>query len=99
MKNEGKGEELRALINLGKKKGYLTYAEINSYLPEDVTSAEEIDRILSGLDEMDIEVIETPREAGQPEAKKGPAHPAGGAQAEGDPPPPPPGPPPPPPPP
>ena len=84
MKNEGRGEELRALINLGKKKGYLTYAEINSHLPEDVTSAEEIDRILSGLDEMDIEVIETPREAGQPEAKKGPAHPAGGAESEVD---------------
>jgi len=40
---------------VGKKKGYLTYEEINNHLPEDVTSAEQIDRILSLLNEMDID--------------------------------------------
>src|SRR3972149_5777357 len=78
MTKEGRVEELQALINLGKKKGYLTYEEINNHLPEDITSPEQIDRILIGLDEMDIEVIDSPREAGGPHAKKVAEPPAGG---------------------
>src|SRR3990170_5509160 len=78
MTKEGRVEELQALINLGKKKGYLTYEEINNHLPEDITSPEQIDRILIGLDEMDIEVIDSPREAGRPQAKKVAEPPAGG---------------------
>src|SRR3990172_1048687 len=70
MTKEGRVEELQALISLGKKKGYLTYEEINNRLPEDITSPEQIDRILIKLDEMEIEVIDSPREAGRevPEA-------------------------------
>ena len=77
-------EELQALISLGKKKGYLTYEEINNYLPEDITSPEHIDRILIGLDEMDIEVIDSPREAGRPQAKKVAQPPSGGVEREVD---------------
>src|SRR5512141_2101690 len=33
-------EEIKALVALGKKKGYLTYDEIMSQLPEDESSAE-----------------------------------------------------------
>src|SRR3972149_10077013 len=78
MTKEGRVEELQALISLGKKKGSLTYEEINNHLPEDITSPEQIDRILMGLDEMDIEVIDSPREAGRPQAKKVAEPPAGG---------------------
>src|SRR3989304_5709211 len=83
MTKEGRVEELQALISLGKKKGYLTYEEINNRLPEDITSPEQIDRILIKLDEMDIEVIDSPREAGRPQAKKVAGPPSGGAEPEG----------------
>ncbi len=56
-------EEVKALIALGKKKGYLTYDEIMSQLPEDETSAERFDEIFRALGEMDIEVVDAPERA------------------------------------
>jgi RNA polymerase primary sigma factor len=53
-------EEIKALVALGKKKGYLTYDEIMSQLPEDETSAERFDEIFRALGEMDIEVVDAP---------------------------------------
>src|SRR5574337_49520 len=51
-------EEIKPLVSLGRKKGYLTYDEVNSYLPEEVTSGDQIDKILNLFDEMDIEVVD-----------------------------------------
>ncbi|MBS1116102.1 MAG: rpoD, partial [candidate division NC10 bacterium] len=53
-------EEIKALVVLGKKKGYLTYDEIMSHLPEDESSAERFDEIFRALGEMDIEVVDAP---------------------------------------
>ncbi len=72
MAEVGRVEELKALIALGKKKGYLTYEEMNTHLPEDVTSPEQIDNILSLFDEMDIEVIDGPEKAKRPGAEISP---------------------------
>ncbi len=55
--------EVKALISLGKKKGYLTYEEMNNALPEDFTSPDQIDDILMLFDEMDIEVVDRPDKA------------------------------------
>jgi RNA polymerase primary sigma factor len=84
MTDEGRIEALKVLTALGKKKGYLTYEEINTCLPEEITSAEQIDRVLGLLDEMDIEVIDAPREAGGPGAKKVAEPSPGGPEAEVD---------------
>jgi RNA polymerase primary sigma factor len=56
-------EEIKTLVALGKKKGYLTYDEIMSHLPEDETSAERFDEIFRALGEMDIEVVDAPDRA------------------------------------
>jgi len=56
-------EEIKALIALGKKKGYLTYDEIMAHLPEDEASAERFDEIFRALGEMDIEVVDAPERA------------------------------------
>jgi len=56
-------EEIKTLIALGKKKGYLTYDEIMAHLPEDETSAERFDEIFRALGEMDIEVVDAPERA------------------------------------
>jgi RNA polymerase primary sigma factor len=84
MTDEARLEELKVLIGVGKKKGYLTYEEINNHLPEDVTSAEQIDRILNLLNEMDIEVLDAPRQAGRAGIKKAAGPPSAGAEAEVD---------------
>ncbi|MBI4536495.1 MAG: RNA polymerase sigma factor RpoD [candidate division NC10 bacterium] len=55
-----RAEEIKTLITLGKKKGYLTYDEIMSQLPEDEISPERFDEIFRALGEMDIEVLDAP---------------------------------------
>jgi len=54
-----KTDKIKELIILGKGKGYLTYDDINHILPEDITSSEEIDDILSALDREKIELIDS----------------------------------------
>ncbi|HEX42546.1 MAG TPA: hypothetical protein ENN81_10885, partial [Phycisphaerales bacterium] len=44
-------KQIRALIDRGKKKGFLTYEEMNDSLPEDVVSPSRLERILASLDE------------------------------------------------
>jgi RNA polymerase primary sigma factor len=51
--------KIKELITLGKKKGYLTFDEINQILPEDITSSEAIDEILSTLDREKIELLDS----------------------------------------
>ena len=50
----------KKLIELGKKRGHLTYEEINEMLPVNVVSSEQIDDILMMLGDMDIEILSTP---------------------------------------
>jgi RNA polymerase primary sigma factor len=43
---------------LGKERGYLTYAEINDHLPDDVQNSEQIDGIIGMINDMGIQVYE-----------------------------------------
>jgi RNA polymerase primary sigma factor len=52
-------EDLRRLISIGKEKGYLTYDEVNSALPDELVSSEKIDDMMMIFDEMDIEIIDS----------------------------------------
>jgi len=63
MANRGQLTEVKELISLGKRKGFLTYEEMNSILPEDITSSEQIDDIITLFGEMDIEIIDGPAKA------------------------------------
>ncbi|MGB4674893.1 MAG: RNA polymerase sigma factor RpoD [Azovibrio sp.] len=49
---------LKALIKLGKERGFLTYAEINDHLPDDVVDAEQIESIISTFSDMGIKVFD-----------------------------------------
>ena len=40
-------QKLKALIKLGKSRGYLTYAEINDHLPDDMVDSETIDTLVA----------------------------------------------------
>jgi len=56
---ENKIKNLSKLISLGKKKGQLTYEEVNSILPEEVISSDEIDKILTILSNENIEIVDS----------------------------------------
>ena len=55
---EARKMRLKALNKLGKERGYLTYAEINDHLPDDVVDAESIEAIISTFSEMSIQVFD-----------------------------------------
>ena len=50
--------QIRALIEKGKKKGYLTYEEMNEQLPEDAVTPSRLDSLLMTLDEMGITLLD-----------------------------------------
>lgn len=58
MSLEEQRKRLRQLIALGKERGYLTYAEINDHLPEDVSDAEQIENIVTMISGLGIQVCE-----------------------------------------
>ena len=51
-------KDMEKIIALGRRKGYLTYDDVNDMLPEELTSSEEIDRLFEILGNEDIEVVE-----------------------------------------
>lgn len=53
---EARRMRLKILIGLGKERGYLTYAEINDHLPDDMLDAEQIEGIISMINDMGISV-------------------------------------------
>ena len=50
--------KLKQLIKQGKDRGFLTYAEINDHLPEDLVDAEAIESIISTFSDMGITVYD-----------------------------------------
>ena len=71
-------DELKKLIALGKEKGKLTYEQVNDMLPEDVTSSDEIDEILTILGNENIEIVESEDPKAEPAKDGEEAEPAEG---------------------
>ena len=55
---EARKRRLKSLIVLGKERGYLTYAEINDHLPDDLVDAEQIEGVISMIGDMAIQVFD-----------------------------------------
>jgi RNA polymerase primary sigma factor len=55
---ETRRTRLKTLIKLGKDRGFLTYAEINDHLPDDLVDAEQIEAIISTFGDMGIQVYD-----------------------------------------
>jgi RNA polymerase primary sigma factor len=51
-------QQLKALIARGKEQGYLTYAEVNDHLPNDIVDPEQIEEIVNMINDMGIAVHE-----------------------------------------
>ena len=54
---------LKALIAKGKDQGYLTYAEVNDHLPDDISDTHEIEDIIGMINDMGISVYEAAPDA------------------------------------
>ncbi|MFY0664946.1 MAG: RNA polymerase sigma factor RpoD [Natronospirillum sp.] len=50
---------LKKLIAKGKEQGYLTYAEVNDHLPEEIASPEQVEDIIRMINDIGINVVET----------------------------------------
>ena len=50
--------QIKTLIEKGRKKGFLTYEEMNAELPEDAVSPARLDSLLATLDEMGIDLLD-----------------------------------------
>jgi RNA polymerase primary sigma factor len=51
-------QQIKALIEKGKGRGYLTYEEVNRHLPEEAVSPASLDKLLASLDEMGIQLVD-----------------------------------------
>ena len=61
------------LLARGKEKGYLTYSELNDSLPEDVIAPDQLDGLMTRIDELGINIVNTADEGSQALTKKGTA--------------------------
>jgi RNA polymerase primary sigma factor len=55
---EKRRQQLKNLINMGKERGFLTHAEINDQLPENIVDPEAIEGIIATFNDMGIAVYE-----------------------------------------
>ena len=56
---EQQQSRLKKLIAKGKEQGFLTYAEVNDHLPEDISDPDQIEDIIRMINDMGITVYET----------------------------------------
>ncbi|HEX7047882.1 MAG TPA: RNA polymerase sigma factor RpoD [Gammaproteobacteria bacterium] len=56
--NADRQSQIKTLIAFGKEKGYLTYAEVNDHLPDDIVDPEQIEDIINMINDMGITVHE-----------------------------------------
>jgi len=54
---------IKDLIAKGREQGYLTYAEVNDHLPEDIADPEQVEDIIQMINDMGITVFETAPDA------------------------------------
>ena len=56
--NENQQSQLKELITKGKEQGFLTYAQVNDHLPDDIVDPEQIEDIINMINDMGISVHE-----------------------------------------
>ncbi|HJT32276.1 MAG TPA: sigma-70 family RNA polymerase sigma factor [Pirellulales bacterium] len=61
-------QDLSELVATGKAQGYLTYDQVNDYLPDEAVNPDKLDSLLTALEDMGIELVNEP-----PEPREAPA--------------------------
>ena len=55
---EKQQSRLKVLIAKGKEQGYLTYAEVNDHLPQDISDPDQVEEIIQMINDLGIQVFE-----------------------------------------
>jgi RNA polymerase primary sigma factor len=92
MKQKYEGKDLQGLVDLGREQGYLTFEQVNDYLPQDVASPTDLRAALDSFEDLDIKVLEeVPAEGAdevevetKEEAEEAPEAPAPAADSLGE---------------
>ncbi len=80
-------QPLRELIELGERQGYLTFTQVNSYLPDEAVNPEKLDHLLECLEERGLEIVDEQKRGSLPrlvrngKAPRRKSSPASGGQA------------------
>src|SRR5713226_8237906 len=73
MKQKYEGKDLQGLVDLGREQGYLTFDQVNDFLPQDVASPTDLRAALERFENMDIKVLEeVPTESAEGEIEAEP---------------------------
>jgi RNA polymerase primary sigma factor len=84
MKQRHEGKDLQSLVKLGREQGYLTFDQVNDFLPQDVSSPTDLCSALESFQDMHIRLLaEVPADGteGELEAEVN-EEPGDGAEAE-----------------
>ncbi len=73
--------DLQALIATGTSQGYLTYDQVNTYLPDEAVDPEKIDALLVALEERGIDLVDTVPQSAADEPMSAEANDTSGAVA------------------
>ena len=60
MKKEG--SKIAELIDKGREQGYLTYADVNDHLPEDISDPDQVDEIIGMINDCLLYTSPSPRD-------------------------------------
>ena len=58
-----KGSKIAELIEKGREQGYLTYADVNDHLPDDISDPDQVDEIIGMINDLGLQVHETAPDA------------------------------------
>ena len=61
--------EVQQLINMGKKRGYVTYGEMSKVLPTHLVSSDRLDDVMIMFSDMDIEIVNEQRKRAEAERR------------------------------
>src|SRR5579872_6396044 len=67
MKPKYEGKDLQGLVDLGREQGYLTFDQVNDFLPQDVASPTDLRAALDSFEDLDIKVLEEVPATGETE--------------------------------
>jgi RNA polymerase primary sigma factor len=86
MKQKYEGKDLQSLVELGREQGYLTFDQVNDFLPQNVSSPTDLPSALKSFQDMDIKVLADVPADGmegelEAEVKEGPDEPAPAADS------------------
>ena len=57
------GSRIADLIEKGREQGYLTYADVNDHLPDDISDPDQVDEIIGMINDLGLQVHETAPDA------------------------------------